>query len=73
MPDLRKRYGRLGDDQLLLRYMYGDEKAGAIEPTPADDVYSVQHPVVDLLAGLARSKRKVQVRVSSRDFSLQAN
>ncbi len=73
LPALRKRYGKLGDDQLLLRYMYGDEKVDAIEPTAAGDAYSVQHPVVDLITGLARSKRKVHVRVSSRDFSLQAN
>ncbi len=73
VPALRKRYGKLGDDQLLLRYMYGDEKADATLPTPPGDAYSVQHPVVDLISGLARSKRKMHVRVSSPDFSLQAN
>lgn len=73
LPALRKRYGKLGDDQLLLRYMYGDEKVDAIEPTLAGDAYSDKHPVVDLISGLARSNRKVQVRVTSRDFALQAN
>jgi oxaloacetate decarboxylase alpha subunit len=54
VPGLRKRYPNIGDDELLLRYMYGDEKIDALQPTASDDSFSCQHEVVDLVAGLAR-------------------
>ena len=37
------------------------------------DTYSVHHPVVDLVAGLATRPRKSQVQVSGAGFSLSAN
>ena len=42
---LRQRYKNIGDDELLLRYMYGDEKINGLKPTATDDTYSVHHPV----------------------------
>lgn len=73
LPKLRQRYKNLGDDELLLRYMYGDEKIDGLGPTATGDSFSVHHPVVDLVAGLAKRRRKARVQVSGRGFSLSAN
>ncbi|MEJ8859656.1 carboxylase [Variovorax robiniae] len=73
LPGLRQRYKDIGDDELLLRYMYGDEKINALKPTATDDTYSLHHPVVDLVSGLAQAKRKSQVHLSGAGFSLCAN
>ncbi|MFM0176243.1 carboxylase [Paraburkholderia sediminicola] len=73
LPGLRKRYQNIGDDELLLRYMYGDEKVNGLAPTGTGDSYSVHHPVVDLVAGLAKRERKAHVQMSGRGFSLNAN
>ena len=72
VPGLRERYKNLSDDELLLRYMYGDEKVDGLAPTSASCIYSVQHPVVDLVSGLAKRHRKARVHVSEGAFSLQA-
>jgi oxaloacetate decarboxylase alpha subunit len=73
LPKLRQRYKSLGDDELLLRYMYGDEKIDGLGPTAPGDTFSVHHPVVDLVAGLAKRRRKARVQVSGSGFSLTAN
>lgn len=73
LPGLRKRYKNIGDDELLLRYMYGDEKVNGLAPTGTGDSFSVHHPVVDLVAGLAQRQSKAKVQVSGSDFSLSAN
>jgi len=73
LPGLRKRYPNLGDDGLLLRYMYGDEKIDALVPTGSDDRFSCSHPVVDLVAGLARQQRSSRVEMAGPGFSLSAN
>jgi oxaloacetate decarboxylase (Na+ extruding) subunit alpha len=73
LPGLRQRYKGIGDDELLLRYMYGDEKINALQPTPTEDRYSTRHPVVDLVDGLARRGRKGPVQISGSGFSLSAN
>jgi oxaloacetate decarboxylase alpha subunit len=73
LPGLRQRYRNIGDDELLLRYMYGDEKINALKPTGTGDIYSLNDPVVDLVSGLAQRKRKSQVQVSGGGFSLSAN
>ncbi|MDM0037031.1 carboxylase [Variovorax sp. J22P271] len=73
LPGLRQRYKDIGDDELLLRYMYGDEKINALKPTPTGDSYSLRHPVVDLVDSLAQRERKARVRLSGNGFSLSAN
>ena len=73
LPGLRQRYKDIGDDELLLRYMYGDEKINGLGPTATDDQFSLRHPVVDLVAGLAKRERKAQVQLSGNGFSLNAN
>ncbi|MEJ8821357.1 carboxylase [Variovorax humicola] len=73
LPGLRQRYKNIGDDELLLRYMYGDEKINALKPTGTGDIYSLNDPVVDLVSGLAQRKRKSHVQVSGGGFSLSAN
>ena len=72
LPGLRQRYKNMGDDELLLRYMYGDEKINGLKPTGPGDIYSVQHPVVDLVAALAK-RAKAQVQMSGPGFTLSAN
>lgn len=71
LPSLRQRYKNIGDDELLLRYMYGDEKINALGPTATDDTYSLQHPAVGLVSGLAWQGR--QARVSGSGFSIGVN
>jgi oxaloacetate decarboxylase alpha subunit len=73
LPGLRQRYKDLGDDELLLRYMYGDEKINGLAPTVADDRFSVHHPVVDLVSGLAKRQSNARVQMSGNGFSLSAN
>ncbi|MDM0085443.1 carboxylase [Variovorax sp. J31P179] len=73
LPGLRQRYKGIGDDELLLRYMYGDEKINALKPTATGDRYSLRHPVVDLVDGLARSESKAHIQMSGSGFSLSAN
>ncbi|MFL9921093.1 carboxylase [Paraburkholderia fungorum] len=73
LPALRQRYKSIGDDELLLRYMYGDEKVNGLAPTATGDCFSVHHPVVDLVAGLAKRPRQTRVQVSGNGFSLNAN
>lgn len=70
VPGLRARYKTIDDDELLLRYMYGDEKVDALAPTPVNEIYSIRHPVVDLVAGLAQRRCKARVHVSTGAFSL---
>jgi oxaloacetate decarboxylase alpha subunit len=70
VPGLRARYQGLGDDARLLRYMYGDEKCKALVPTPISSAYSVQHPIVDLVSGLAKQRRKARTHVSTAGLSL---
>ena len=73
LPGLRQRYKNIGDDELLLRYMYGDEKVSGLAPTSTGDSFSVHHPVVDLVAGLATRPDKAHDQVSGSGFSLSAN
>jgi oxaloacetate decarboxylase alpha subunit len=61
VPGLRKRYPTLDDDGELLRYMYGDEKIDGLAPTGNGDEFSVRNPLSDLVAGLGRIRRRVQV------------
>jgi oxaloacetate decarboxylase (Na+ extruding) subunit alpha len=71
LPGLRQRYKGLDDDALLLRYMYGDEKVDALLPTQVGSVYSLRHPVVDLVSGLAKRRQQAQVHVRNADLSLR--
>ena len=74
LPGLRQRYKDIGDDELLLRYMYGDEKING--PRADGNGRPVQPPSTrwsTSLAGLAKRERKAQVQVSGNGFSLNAN
>jgi oxaloacetate decarboxylase (Na+ extruding) subunit alpha len=73
VPGLRQRYKNIGDDELLLRYMYGDEKINNLGRTATGESFSVHHPIVDLVSGLAKRQRKAQVHVSGGEFSLSAH
>jgi oxaloacetate decarboxylase alpha subunit len=73
MPQLRRRYGHLSDDQLLLRYMYGDEKIDALRPTVVDDTFSLEHPMVELIARLAREPERRRIHVTGADLDRRAS
>ncbi|WP_133667417.1 carboxylase [Paraburkholderia sp. BL10I2N1] len=70
LPGLRQRYKGMDDDQMLLRYMFGDEKIDALVPTSQDSAFSVTHPIVDLVETLAKLPRKGRIHVSRGDWSL---
>jgi oxaloacetate decarboxylase alpha subunit len=73
LPKLRRRYKNIGDDELVLRYMYGDAKINELGATSYCDAYSVNHPIVDLVAGLATRRSRDRVHISGADFSVNAN
>jgi oxaloacetate decarboxylase alpha subunit len=73
MPQLRRRYGHLSDDQLLLRYMYGDEKIDALRPTVVDDTFSLEHPMVGLIARLAREPQRHRIQITGADLDSPAS
>lgn len=70
IPGLRKRYPNMDDDEMLLRYMYGDARIDGLNPTRVDDELSAEQPLVELVKGLAKHKRKGRVHVSGADFAL---
>lgn len=70
LPGLRERYKNISDDELLLRYMYGDEKINELGPTSTGSAYSIQHPLVDLVSGISKRRRKARIHVSKGAFSL---
>jgi oxaloacetate decarboxylase (Na+ extruding) subunit alpha len=53
--------------------MYGDEKIDGLAPTATGDNFSVHHPIVDLVAGLAKRQSKARMQISGDGFSLSAN
>jgi oxaloacetate decarboxylase (Na+ extruding) subunit alpha len=70
MPGLRRRYGHLSEDQMLLRYMYGDQKIDALIPTKVSP--SAQQPLVELIAGLARSSSPRPAHIHGSGFEVLA-
>lgn len=73
MPGLRQRYPGLSDDELLLRYMYGDQKINALQPTIVDDTFSVRKPLQQLIAGLATLPSRRTVQISLGGLEIRAN
>jgi oxaloacetate decarboxylase alpha subunit len=72
LPQLRRRYGHLSDDQLLLRYMYGDEKIDALRPTAVNDTFSLEHPLVELVERLARQPGQHRIQIGATNFDQRA-
>lgn len=72
LPGLRQRYQGIGDDELLLRYMYGDDKIDALAPTPAAEPFSLHHPLAELLDGMAR-RRRTHLQVAGPAFSISVS
>jgi len=70
VPGLRKRYPNIDDDELLLRYMYGDERIDGLSPTRVEEEFSAEQPLVELVKGLVKHKRKAWVHMSGADFAL---
>lgn len=71
LPELRRRYGHLSPDEMILRYMYGDQKIDAL--VPVEDTFSVQQSIVELVAGLGRMRSKHTVRLVAPGLELRAN
>lgn len=71
VPELRRRYPGLSDDELLLRAMYGDEKITGLVPTVIDDTFSVRRPLHELIAGLARLPSERHVHIAMAGFELR--
>lgn len=73
LPALRRRYTGLSDDQLLLRYMYGDDRVDRLEPTRADDTFSIRKPLNVLIEGLAKLPSRRRVLIASSGLEVLAN
>ncbi|MNO68115.1 hypothetical protein D3C76_589360 [compost metagenome] len=73
VPELRRRYAGLSDDELLLRAMYGDEKITGLLPTVIDDTFSVRRPLNELIAGLARLPEQRHVHIAMAGFELRTH
>lgn len=73
VPELRRRYRHLSDDQLVLRYMFGDEKIDALDPTPVDDSFHINPLLADLSARLAQMSGKDKLHFLANGFELKAN
>ncbi|WP_431952224.1 pyruvate carboxylase [Nocardia lijiangensis] len=71
VPELRKRYGHLSPDEMILRYMYDDQKIDAL--VPVEDTFSVKQSIVEVMAGLARMRSKRNVRLVAPGLELRAN
>lgn len=73
LPKLRKQYGNISDDELLIRYMFGDERFRNLQPAPIDDHFSVRRPLVDLLDQLATLAHGRSVRFSIPGLEVSVN
>lgn len=73
VPGLRRKYPGISDDELLLRYMYGDARINQLEPLKADDTFTIQKPLHALLDGLARMPARRSVSISMPELSIRAN
>lgn len=71
LPKLRAKYGHLPTDEMILRYMYDDEKIDAL--IPVEDTFSVEQPIVEMIAGLSRMREKRNVRLTAPGVELRAN
>lgn len=73
VPELRRRYPGLSDDELLLRAMYGDEKITGLVPTVVDDTFSVRRPLHELIAGLAKLPSQRHLHIAMAGFELRTH
>jgi oxaloacetate decarboxylase alpha subunit len=71
LPQLRKRHGHLSPDEMILRYMYGDQKIDAL--VPVEDTFSVEQSVVELVAGLGRMRSAHNVHLVAPGIEVRAN
>ena len=73
VPELRKLYPRADDDELLLRYMYGDQRYDAMRPTYVKEELSANYPLSTLVSELESRGRTRAVQISGHDFSMTFN
>jgi oxaloacetate decarboxylase alpha subunit len=72
LPGLRKRYPDMSEEQLILRFMYGDERIDALKPIREDATFTIAHPLEVLMGELAKMQPKTSVYISADDFSFRA-
>jgi oxaloacetate decarboxylase alpha subunit len=70
LPHLRSKYGDIDDDELLIRYMYGDERFEGLSPTGKSGQFSISSPIVDLVVAMIKQKPSGPLQVSGLDFSV---
>lgn len=73
VPGLRRRYPGLSDDQLLLRYMYGDDRVDQLQAVNVDDTFTLEAPLSALVAGLSRLPAKRSVSIAVPGLSIRTN
>ncbi|MET8871212.1 pyruvate carboxylase [Nocardia sp. NPDC004604] len=71
LPRLRSRHGHLPPEQMMLRYMYDDQKIDAL--VPVEDTFSVEQSIVELVAGLGRMPGRHNVRLVAPGVELHAH
>lgn len=71
LPRLRGRHGHLSPDEMILRYMYDDQKIDAL--VPVEDTFSVEQSIVELVAGLGRMPSRRNVRLVAPGVEMRAN
>ena len=70
VPKLRARYPRASDDELVLRYIYGDERYEGLNPTLVRDEMSADNPIATLVDRLSKRPNKSWIHVSGANFKL---
>jgi oxaloacetate decarboxylase alpha subunit len=74
VPKLRARYPNLSDDERVLRFLFPGEQVDAMQAEqPKAHDFSVEHPLVELLRGVARRRGgRVHVRRGASSLSLKS-
>ncbi len=70
VPALRARYPQADDDELLMRYMAGDERYEGLNPTLVPDEFSADTPLVKLVERLSKRANKSWIHVSGVNFAV---
>ncbi len=72
VPALRRQYPDMDDDELLLRYMYGDGKIDGLSPVTVDDGFSLNHSIVELLQNMTKIRHRGRIHLSNNNYSVTA-
>ncbi len=74
VPDLRRKYPNISDEERLLRHLYaGSQVDDMLAAGPMRTGFSYDKPLVRLLSELAKRPRLARVYVKKGDFQLEIN